>query len=672
MNPPSNPAKYSRQASSTIRQLLRNGSPSSDAYSQIKNLAMQLGPLCQPQKSYSLGLAQTTYLHGLIRRGDIYEARKMSIAFARAAARSPDIYFPFSRRRLPMKTMSSILQALVGDNSSRNNALANKSPNRPSYSFLYLISQFPTPGARAARMFVSHHAKLGDRRALRDFLMLLIFGLLSAEMIGGAVALYSQWCRKFAISEAQKLQKSTCTQTESTTTTTTTPSTPTHVTWQPSKTLIKMLLDRLHASQSDPYKQIKGDALLHIAHLLDDRIRMPHYASMISALSQYTRAHKSSQYTLRFEHILQNLSDDITSGYIFTNTNQSDYKRVKGVNASSYNALIHHFTHARDVQRVESLLQSFNSRHGTVRSDTLNAILSASVDVDDLPLSTRLVEFLQWKINNQPSHLFETHSDERVLAQLKKMKSYKVDDETISALLKYYVAVGEYSMVAPLTYQHLPHLNLNTPKEERGKVLKQLDEQSSSDLFAALHRNLKTGLSSRLLKDRHLENMAVESLTSLMAIMAQEASKYRKHEMSLGWGARRWIRTNFHARSREEIANEKQYKKIYKFLKLRCNSATYLAASLYKSVRHRPSKHHVGRCEMSIDEGFLNMCLKTFAKSRYNLAIDDVLLQYHQRGYTPPTRYSDRFDWIKSQDPHLIQSTFNKSRVPLIFPQHML
>lgn len=668
-----NPAKHSREASSAIRALLSNGKPSSEAYTEIQNLALKLGPLSSTQKPLSLALAQTSYLHGLIRRGDIYEARKMSLAFARAAARAPNFRYPFSRRRLPLKTMSSIIHALIGDNRAAfmPSSSSLKLAKRPTYSFLYLISQFPTPGARAARMFVSHHAKLGDRRALRDLLMILVFGLLSAEMIGGAVAVYSQWCRKYAVNEAQK---STAAPQETLSTSKAENwTTPSHVTWQPSKTLIKVLLDRLHASKYDPYKQSKGDALSRIAHLVDDRIRMGHYAAMISALSQYTRKHKSSQYTRQFEEALQNLSDDIVSGKLFTNTHQSDYKRVKEMNASSYNALIYHFAHVRDMQRVESLLRSLNSRYGSVRSDNLNAVLSASVDAGDIGLAGRVVEFLQWKLNNKHSHQFKTHIDEKVLCQLKKLRSYRVDNDTISALLKYYVAVGTSGMVAPLTYQHLPHLDLHTPKEEREKIAKHLDEQSYSDLFAALHRNLKTGLSVRLLNDRQLENMTVESLTSLMTILVQEASKSRRNELSAGWGCRRWIRTSyFHSKSRVDINNEKQYKKIYDFLKLRCNSATYLATSLYKNVRHRPSKHQVGRCNISIDEGFLRLCLKTFTKSRYSVAIDDVLLQYYQRGYTVPSRFSDRFEWIKSQDPHLIQSTFNKSRVPLIFPQNLL
>ncbi|TIA92346.1 hypothetical protein E3P99_00669 [Wallemia hederae] len=674
-----NAASESRLASNSIRTMLSDGASATDAYAVIQSLALKLGPSSSTEKPLSLALAQTSFLHGLLRRGDVYQARKMSIAFARAAAKAPNPLYPFSRRRLPIKTMSTILQALIGDTATSSFIpTSNIPPNRPSYSFLYLMSQFPTPGARAARMFVSHHAKLGDRRALRDLLVILVFGLLSIEMIGAAVAVYSQWCRKFAISEAAKSGSkngtSASAQSESHSTSINDSrnwTTPSHVTWQPSKTLIKVLIDRLHASRHDPHTQLKGDALLQIAHLIDDRIRMGHYTSMISAISTYTRTHPSSLYTQHFEHILECLADDIASGKLL-DSRSTTYKRVKEFNASSYNALIHHFAHARDMHRVELLLSSFADRHGAIRSDSLNALLSASVQSGNITLAARLVDFLQWKLNKNRSDIFPTtQTDHGVMHQLKRTVAYyTINDETISVLLKYYVAIGKHRMVKPLTYQHLPHLDLNKAKEEReGALRKMLDEQSSSDLFAALHRTLKTGLAVRLLNDRQLYNLSIESLTSLMAIMAQEASKHRTYRMSLGWGPRRWIRAGSLSKSYSDILNEKQYKRLYDSLKLRCNSATYLAATIYKNVRHRPSKHHVGRCDVSIDEGFLRLCLKTFSKSNYTVAIDDVLVQYIQRGFTPPPKYSDRLEWVSRQDPLVVQSSFNKSRVPIILPK---
>ncbi|TIC16719.1 hypothetical protein E3Q13_02844 [Wallemia mellicola] len=617
----------------------------------------------------SLALAQTSYLHGLIRRGEVYQARKMSLAFARAAARAPNGRYPFSRRRLPLKTMSSIIHSLIGQPGQSSTTTYSKPNGRPTYSFLYLISQFPTPGARAARMFVSHHAKLGDRRALRDFLVILIFGLLSAEMIGGAVALYSHWCRKYAVSEAQK-SSMISQNNDKTTKAVNNLSTSSHITWQPSKSLIKVLLNKLHTSRDDPYKQMKAGVLSHVAQLLDDRIRIGNLSIMVSELSSYTRKHKSSQYTRQFERTLESLSEDIISGRIFHNTKQRDYKRVKDVNASTYNALISHFMHLRDMTRVQSLLESFNNRYGAVRSDTLNAVLSASVEAGDIQLATRLVELLQWKLNYQYSNKsrwsgFRIAQDEKVLKELKKCNHYNVDDNTVSALLKFYVATGNKKMVAPLTYQYLPHLDLNTVKEDRESSYRKLDEQTSSDLFAAVHRTLKTGLAVRLLNDRQLENMSVESLTSVMTILSQEARKWS--QFSTGWGPKRWIRSSFfESKSTSDLNNDTRSKQIHDQMKLRHNSANFMATTLYKSVRNRPSKHQVDRNDVSIDEGFLRMCLKVFHRSKYMIAIDDVLMQLHQRNYTIPHQHKERFEWIKMQDPQLIFDKFNKSRVPIV------
>ena len=665
-----NTAKHSRIASQNIRKIFKDGGSVKEAYQQIENLALIIGPKSNQSRPKSLALAQTTFLHSLLRKGEVYEARKMSLQFARAAAKTSFELYPFSRRRLPLKTMSAIITNLINDPSIKShNSIKyySKFSNKSTYTFLYLLSQFPTPGALAARMFISHHTKLGDRRGLREFLLILIVGLLSAEMIGAGVALYSQWCRKYALCESIKRNENDCERLNKQSDInvshkhlpksklwTTTPS---NITWMPSKHLVNIILDHLHTdANKDPNKELKGDCLLHLTNLIDDRIPIANLSLIIKVLSQYPQ---SNEYRNKFNQVLNKLSYDIIEENI-------KFKSSDNV----YNALLYHYISVdTNLDLLKSLLNDHIKKSNRIHPGTINTMLLSSVKLKDLKIANTIISFIKYRVNKNNDIIdFEDDKiDQELFNLLKRCPRFKPNNETLEGILKYQLKNQNYSIIPAVTFQLLPHLDLNLDRMTRIKLFKSFEQsykfKSLINILNAHHHDLKTGLSVRVFNQvsNNIENLPIELLTTFVGILLKETSK---KNFSIGWGPKKWIDKNYEF-TKAELVNIKNIKYEHRLRSYRPNSALYLTNIIYKIVRNRPSKYAVKRSSNSIDEGFLSQCLKIFHKMNYIEGVNDVLLQYHLRNFNCPFQHLDRFNNVINQNPQLISETYLKSKFPL-------